>query len=390
MLHTTTAVFFLGLACTTLLADTNASPLNCWQTTRTNPTFFPIGVWLQSPPNAKAYRDAGINTFVGLWEGPTDSQLAELYAAEMLIVCGQNQLALQHTARSNILAWMHGDEPDNSRTRGARLGFGQPVTIENIVAEYQTMKSADATRPVLLNLGQGVAWDNWYGRGARNRHPEEYPRYLEGCDIASFDIYPVTHPDLEVAGNLWYVPRGVERMRGWVRDEKPVWNFIETTRGFNQKRKPTPSEVRAEVWMSLIHGSRGIVYFAHQFKPVFIEAGMLEDAAMLSEVTRLNQQITTLAPVLNSASISNAVTVRTSNSAAPIATMVKRVGGFSYIFSVAMRPLETNVEFVLNQSEGSEPVEVLGEGRTVSMQNGKFTDAFGPWRVHLYRVKTSP
>ena len=41
--------------------------------------------------------------------------------------------------------------------------------------------------------------------------------------------------------------------------------------------------------------------------------------------------------------------------------MVKRVGGFTYIFSVAMRPLETKVEFGLSQVEGSEPVEVLGE-----------------------------
>ena len=390
MLRTLTMLSCFVLSCTPLLADTNASPLNCWQTTRTNPAFFPIGVWLQSPTNAKAYRDAGINTFVGLWQGPTDSQLTELHAAEMLIVCGQNQTALTHSTRSNILAWMHDDEPDNARTRGARLGFGQPVPTEKIVDEYHRIKSADTTRPVLLNLGQGVAWDNWYGRGGRNHHPEDYPRYLEGCDIASFDIYPVTHPDLEVAGNLWFVPRGVERLRGWVRDEKPVWNFIETTRDANLQRKPTPREVRAEVWMSLIHGSRGIVYFAHQFKPTFIEAALLDDAEMRDAVTTLNQQITSLAPALNSPSITNAVTVRPSNAAAPIAVMVKRAGGFTYILSVGMRPLETKVEFVLKQRAGSEIVEVLGEGRTVSMTNGKFTDAFGPWDVHIYRVKNSP
>src|SRR5690349_3135379 len=43
-----------------------------------DPSFFPIAVWLQSPPNAKRYKDVGINLFVGLWEGPTEDQLSTL------------------------------------------------------------------------------------------------------------------------------------------------------------------------------------------------------------------------------------------------------------------------------------------------------------------------
>ncbi len=372
-----------------LIAETTTATLNSWQTTRTNPEFFPIAVWLQAPTNAPAYRAAGINTFVGLWKGPTDTQLSELNKAGMLVVCDQNQIALNHPARSNILAWMHRDEPDNATTWGARLGFGKPVPVENVAAKYRRMKSADATRPVLLNLGQGVAWDNWYGRGARNHHPEDYPHYLEACDIASFDIYPVGHTSPEIAGNLWYVPLGVEQLRRWTRDEKPVWNCIETTRGDDPRFRPTPHEVRAEVWMSLIHGSRGIIYFAHQFKPTFIEAALLADPEMLAAVTKLNQQIISLAPVLNSPTITNAVTIQSTNAAAPIATMVKQTGGFTYIFAVAMRPLDTRAEFSLKQFSGSETVEVLDENRIVTAKDGKFTDSFGPWDVHLYRVKGS-
>ena len=37
-----------------------------------DPGFFPIAVWLQSPSNARAYADIGINTFVGLYQGPTE------------------------------------------------------------------------------------------------------------------------------------------------------------------------------------------------------------------------------------------------------------------------------------------------------------------------------
>ena len=373
------------------VAQTNNSTINCWQTTRTNPAFFPIAVWLQASTNAPAYRAAGINTFVGLWEGPTDAQLSDLQNSRILVVCAQNQIALSHPARSNILAWMHTDEPDNAQTWGARLGFGKPVPVEAIASEYERMKSADATRPVLLGLGQGVAWDNWYGRGTRNHHPEDYSRYLEACDIASFDIYPASHTSPEVEGNLWFVPQGIERLRRWVRDEKPVWNCIETTCVDNPRRKPTPHEVRAEVWMSLIHGSRGIIYFAHQFKPTFIEAGLLADSKMLFAVTSINRQITQLAPVLNSPTITNTVSVHSSNPAAPVATMVKEHDDYTYIFVVLMRPLDTQVEFEMrghSENPTTSKVEVLDEYRTAPMREGKFTDHFGPWDVHLYRVKS--
>src|SRR5436305_1582599 len=105
-------------------------------------------------------------------------------------------------------------------------------------------------RPVLLNLGQGVAWDGYYGRGVRTNHPEDYPEYLKGCDIASFDIYPTSHEREEIAGNLWYVPHGVDRLRRWAGGRKDVWCCIETTRIDNERRKPTPREVRSEVWMA--------------------------------------------------------------------------------------------------------------------------------------------
>ena len=40
--------------------------------------FFPISVWLQDPGKAQKYKAAGFNTYVGLWMGPTEQQLAEL------------------------------------------------------------------------------------------------------------------------------------------------------------------------------------------------------------------------------------------------------------------------------------------------------------------------
>jgi hypothetical protein len=239
----------------------------------------------------------------------------------------------------------------------------------------------------MLNLGQGVAWDGWYGRGVRNNHPEDYPHYIEGSDIVSFDIYPAVHERAEVAGKLWYVAQGVERLVRWSGGKKVVWNCLECTRISNVNRKPTPNEVRAEAWMSLIHGSRGLIYFVHQFKPVFREAALLDDADMLAAVTKLNRQITELAPVLNSAQAVDAVLAESSDPDVPVAATAKTHGGSIYVFAVAMRAGSTQATFRLKGLAGQGKVEVLWEDRTLPVSGSSFTDKFGPWDVHAYRVR---
>src|SRR5262245_20998136 len=77
--------------------------------------FFPIGVWLQQPAYAVKYKAMGINTFVGLWQGPTEIQLSELAKAGMFATAYQNSIGLSSPNRSVIKAWMQASEPDNAQ-----------------------------------------------------------------------------------------------------------------------------------------------------------------------------------------------------------------------------------------------------------------------------------
>ena len=222
----------------------------------------------------------------------------------------------------------------------------------------------------------------------RRNHPEDYPEYAKGCDIASFDIYPAVHDKPEVAGKLEFVAKGVERLRGWAGAERMVWNCIECTHISNPEAKATPAQVRAEVWMSLVHGSRGLIYFVHQFKPVFKEAALLGDPEMLAAVTAINRQIHELAPVLNSPSITNEVAVKSSEAEAPIAWMMKRRAGATYLFAVNLRPRATRGTVVLRVLPKVATVEVLGEARSLPLSGRNFADDFQPYEVHLYRIGT--
>jgi hypothetical protein len=383
---------FIAALCIALLpgtflhaADAPNSSYAAWKNgPPTADDYFPIAVWLQSPSNAAKYKAIGINTYVALWDGPTDASLDQLAKNDIHVICNQN---LKFKDNKTIIAWMHGDEPDNAQSLGKGKGYGPPITPDKIIADYQKTKDADPTRPVMLNLGQGVAYDNYIGRGTRRGKLEDYAKYLQGSDIASFDIYPAVHDAPEIAGNLTYVPKGVTRLREWSNDKKIIWNCIETTHIGNEKLKPTPAEVRAEVWMSLIHGSRGIIYFAHEFKPKFIEAGLLADKEMSQAVATINAKIKELTPALNAPADPSAVTVESSNKETPIAITARHHAASTYLFAVAMHNSETQATFTLANQKGPSTIEVIGEDRTLPATDGRFQDTFNGYEVHLYRTR---
>jgi hypothetical protein len=351
----------------------------------TDPDYFPIAVWLQSPHNAEKYQAIGINLYVGLHQGPTEAMLSALEKAKMPVICDQNDFALKNLDRKIIVAWMHGDEPDNAQPAPGG-GWGPPIPPAVIEKGYQQIVKNDPTRPVLLNLGQGVAWDNWIGRGERTRKPEDYPLYIKGADIVSFDIYPAVEENAEVAGKLHFVADGVKRLMGWTGGKKIIWNCIETTRIHNLNVKPTPHQVKAEVWMSIIHGSRGLIYFSHQFKPEFIEAGLLADKEMSDAVKQINADIRSLASVINSDEPKIAATATSSDPAkAPIALMTRRGKDATYVFAVAMRDVPADVTFKL-AGLGAKPVEVIGESRKLASKSDEWQDRFDGYGVHLYRI----
>jgi hypothetical protein len=347
---------------------------------------FPIGVWLQAPRNAARYRDIGINFYIGLWKGPTEKQLAELADAGMPVICSQSDIGLTNIDNPTIIGWMHQDEPDNAQSRPDGQGYGPPVAPARVREDYDRWRAADPSRPVLLNLGQGVANDEWRGRGEWGK-PEDYPQYGVAADILSYDIYPVASRYQNVHGRLEYVAKGVRRLRTWAREDAVVWNVVEASRISNTDAKVTGPQIRAQVWMSIINGSRGIVYFVHQFEPRFIEASLFEDEELSAAVAEINAEVTSLAAVISSSEGPPDVTAVSSHPEMPVDVLARRSGDATYVFAVAMRDMHADVTFALDGLAAGARVDVLGEERTLTAAGGRFEDAFGGYGVHLYRIE---
>jgi hypothetical protein len=344
-----------------------------------DPDYFPIAVWLQDPKLAAEYKAIGVNLFVGLWKGPTEQQLAALAAVGMPVLASLRQSALESPNSQTIRGWTLMDEPDNAQSKPGG-GYGPCIPPTQIQDQHLELKALDDTRPVYLNLGQGVANDTYVGRGVCKGRLEDYAEYIRGADIVSYDVYPVNskYP-------LWWVGEGVSRLRKWANYEKPVWNWIEAS-AIRGGARPSPAEIRAQVWMSIIHGSMGIGYFCHQFKPVEDAAAPLHDAETRRALAAINAEVTSLARVLNSPPVGNGVAVSSSNPDSPIETMLKRHDGETYLFAMGARPGgETTARFELRDC-GDLIATVLGESRTIQVTGGVFQDRFTDYQVHLYRV----
>lgn len=351
--------------------------------------YFPVAVWLQDPADAMAYKANGINMYIGLWKGLDEKQLTDLKNANMKFICRQNAFGISRIDEPLIYGWMHDDEPDNAQLNPLTKKYDPCVDPSVIIKGYEEIKSRDPSRPVYLNLSQGVAWKNWYGRGTCTGNNEMYKiannGYLKGCDIASFDIYPVNNSDPETQNNLYFVANGIDSLRLWSEDTKPAWCWIETTAIHpTSQRKPRPEEVKAEVWMALIRGAKGIGYFCHSFREPQDAAALLNDSIMIRAVKEINFQINSLAGVLNSPDVRGIASVSTDNKEVPVDIMTKSDGVSDYIFAVAMRNGMARPTFTV--AEGKK-VEVLGENRSIIVKNGKFRDNFAGYGVHLYRIE---
>jgi hypothetical protein len=360
----------------------------------TDPTFFPIAVWLQQSFHAAELAKLGVNVFVGNNAG-TDplaaADLATLKQNGIYAIIGQDSVGLASIDDPTVIGWwMTPDEPDNAQSTGS--GYGPPVAPSTLVKQYDAYKAADPTRPTWLGLGQGVAYDGWEGRGS-NAPPES--GYVPAADIVGFDIYPYNNcggdaNEQVTCAQFWLNAFGVDRLHQWSNRHQAVWTDFETTViSAGSTAGPTPAQTVSEVWLALIHEANGVLYFIDSWKPSFREDAIFETPAMVTAVTALNQQIKSLAPELNSATLPGLVTVSSANTAVPVDTMVKANGTSLYIFSAVSRAGTTMASYVVKGMTGNGVAKVLGENRTLDVTAGTFSDSFAANGVHIYALDLS-
>jgi hypothetical protein len=235
--------------------------------------------------------------------------------------------------------------------------------------------------------------------GGYNKLPMRYyDEFLKTTDITSFDHYPVT--GWNQPGNLPEVGLATRKLASLARPGQPVWTIVEAS---DQELSwtppetpgPTAAEMRAEIWMGIANGAKGIGYFTIAFgakKKDGFKWNHLTDE-IKAELKRSNAQLTALTGPIVMGDTKKALTVAndaTDDKAAEghaIQAIRKEFEGKTYVIAVNVTRKDATPTFTLAEPPTAAEAAVWQENRTVPLKDGAFSDTFKPLEVHVYEIK---
>jgi hypothetical protein len=372
---------------------------------------FPIGVWNQDPSrvrggqvNALNYKNVGVNVFVGLWEFPGGDPAWDTRRMQALkdhglkVIAGDDPDWIDSRPQfaDVLMGYQVGDEPDMLRVNEGSGGSHWPDPWR---ANALRVRSGDPTREIHGQFGKGFCMHPWVGYDSRGDEAIDFPKYAEATTIVSSDCYGVTDPwETRSWHGIYRYGLSVDNTELWTGG-RPMWSFIEASHPFRDSEgnaaansiadRMPPNLIMPAVWMTVIHGADGIEYFCHDFSGAgLIEDGCLNDPGMPAAMQQANASVQQYADVLRTPDLGG--TTVTSTGINPT-TLTKVHGGQKYVFAIGEGNWNNTsgqaVDATITVSgTGDGTVTVLGEGRTLPLTGGRFTDHFGPYEHHVYRI----
>jgi hypothetical protein len=360
----------------------------------TDPSFFPVVIWFDGiSTDAEVLFDKahGINTYIGV----DPSTRFRLFADHGVYWIGRPLNNGPADGGRNLVGYFLDDEADGR--------FASPSAG---LAHLQQRRKALP--------GDGFAYANYtYMVVANDLAPKDAVAFVNGVtDVVSVDMYWYTVPFCSRTPfwSPFIVPIRQQTCRtsssyGATLDAlrqrdaedgkiQPLWQFVELLNGGGAEgpfvRNITPEQLQGAVMSSVIHEARGIVYFNQSLSGPCRSGNVIRmaqknrgfcGAANVAAAGEVNQQIRTLAPVLNTQSY-----VHTFGSG--LDTMLKVHDGNAYVFAMLKDggPAGRRT-FTLPPGLDGTQIDVLFEDRRLRAHNGAFGDAFATEEsYHIYRI----
>lgn len=351
--------------------------------------FFPIMSWAQPSKNYKQLQQLGMNTHCGDVD-PAAADAAGCYAVT-------NSKRISQVLNDNILGMIFDDEPDMPKGKGAEA---KPRQMPEQVAEkVNGIRAENPNRLLFMTFtGHFTKEESTYPAEFRAKN---YPEYVKNADVVGFDIYPIYGSGYPA--HLNWVGNGVTELRGFA-GTRPVYTWIETSKGsqwmtYEKQPDVLPMHTRNEVWQAIINGATAIGYFTHVWKPEFKEYGPTPE--MTKELTRLNAQLTRLAPAILSGPAKTKIGM-TLGENLKCSFKATKYQGSTYIFAEnndlgpgaekakqfdPIFPGKGRAVFTIAGLKHGTKIEVVDEQRTIIAEDGKFADEFAPLAEHIYKLK---
>ncbi len=274
---------------------------------------------------------------------------------------------------------------------GCYKGVDEPewgkAKVEPMADMYKLLKKMDPNHPlVIIQAPRGTM--------------ENLKKYNPYADILGFDIFPVgfppgrhsqfveTNSEISMVGD--YTRRAVELSEG----KKGVWMTLQIAwSGIEPRSKtirfPTFPEERYMTYAAIINGARGLIYFGGAIHEVLTE----EDRKLgwnwrfWNRVLRpVVEEIGTKSPLYPALVAPNSkMPVQAKGDG--IEFCVREVGNEIFLLACKRSHTTEQVEFSGLPSSVANADVLFEEPRIIKMKDGKLTDWFAPFDVHVYRFK---
>jgi hypothetical protein len=366
----------------------------------TNPSFFPIGVFLGKPEHAAALKNVGVNTYYGAEHD--GSTIASMTGQGMYVMPQDEWTPAQVGSDPKVPGWFISDECDIG------LGCTGSDAAANLVDQTNKVNAVHA-----LNDGRFTAAN--YSNGILNSYWAQgsMAGLMSVVDAASNDKYMYTSSFVQgQVQNSPAWPAGANPATsgayGWMIDQMrayqspagvhPNWVFVEAAVPFLNETDSViikPEQLEGAIWSSIIHEARGVMYFQHNnsqdlaqyhpSEPVYANCGEYSlvdcDATRLAQIKVINNTVTSFAPIINTQSYVWSFNTTTN-------TMLKTYSGSAYIFAdIGLKQTPGSKTFTLPPGISGTTVTVMGENRTLPVTNGAFTDTFAAeYTHHIYQI----
>lgn len=211
-------------------------------------------------------------------------------------------------------------------------------------------------------------------------------KYVDGGDVLMPDPYPCF-----VKGGLAAVP--IEKVSEFMRaardaaqGRRALWitpqAFNYGDYGRENNRAPTFTELRNMTYQAVVEGTTGFLYYlwGDSLSYMDLRVGM---PFLAREIADLKEAV--LAP-----DAGNTVQIEASMPE-HIHCSARRVNEQVYVFAVNTAPEPQQVSFSLRESLGAvEDLHAVSENRSLRRgENGRFSDAFGPYATHVYSTNAA-
>jgi hypothetical protein len=304
---------------------------------------FPRMVWRQCPTYYPTSIGAGINLFLGVSCAGPEEQLDRLAGRAISTVDAKTP----GVSGPGVVGWHLQDEADVSVGDASKL----PSPKAEGRVTFLTLTDHFSAHTAPPPNGKGI-----------------YPAFYESADVIGFDTYPVeVRCKIEQIDNVYWMQRELVGLTGG----KPTFQWIEAgpMEHCRNNVDPTPAVVRAETWLAIAGGARGIGYFPDWWA---------ED--IRNEVRLVNREIVALAPALL------APVARANWSAeSPVRVAARRYNGATYVIAVNTSTSETNTSFSV-PGLGGRKLHVFRDGRVVTPLGDLVVDRLPGLGVAVYIV----